>query len=163
MSPTLTELGNELDFDAGYARLRDLPDDQGDETRVYSSTGEHALKGVIAELSDTPAESGRRLTANNELHKQVYSVLEDDGWADRLHERKFRLLVPPSPRRAATSGPFSGRTAELATLEPVPLTGPDDDGIVVESVAADSFTGNQGRLSLGGLEWSDWAHLEVAV
>jgi len=54
-------------------------------------------------------------------------------------------------------------TAEVIALEPVPLSDPDDNGTVVESVAADAVTGEQGRLALGGLAWSDWVPLNVAV
>ena len=87
----------------------------------------------------------------------------DEGWADRLNERKFRLLVPPPTVDTAAPGVPAEPTAEVIALEPVPLSDPDDNGTVVESVAADAVTGEQGRLALGGLAWSDWVPLNVAV
>src|SRR5689334_9477945 len=86
--------GHELIMEPLYRRMWDLAQPQDDGSRVYVSTGRQALKWLIAELAGTPAKSGKTLPANNAMRRQVHEVLEA-GWAERLNQRTFRLLITP--------------------------------------------------------------------
>jgi len=150
---TLTSGTYVLDFDALYARLWAVADDLGDGSRLYTSEGETALKWLIAELAGTPAESGRTVPHNNALRRQVHAVLVDEGWAYRVNERKFRLLVTPthlSERAVADAG-----DPELVD-DPVPLDDPDDEGVTVDGVSSGSLADDTGHITVGGVEWSGW-------
>ncbi len=97
MPPTLRAATYELEFDDLYARMWDIAtDDRGDQTRLYEPAPRDALKWLIADLSGTPAESGRTTPENDAIRRQVHRVLKDEGWAERLSETRFRLLRPPS-------------------------------------------------------------------
>jgi hypothetical protein len=157
---TLTTGTYALDFHALYARLWMVADDLGDGTRLYSSEGETALKWLIADLAGTPAESGRTAQHNNALRRQVHALLVDEGWADRVNERKFRLLVTPAhliePAAADTDDPWP-------VDEPVPLDDPDDEGVTVDEFPAGALADHKGYITVGGVEWSGWTTLSDAV
>jgi len=155
---TLSALGYELDFAALYSRLWEVSEDLGDGTRLYTSFGDQALKWIIADLSGTPAESGKTMEANDSIRQQIYATFKEAGWADRIGQRKFRLLVEPRDASGQVGVPETSEDGQL-----VPLSDPEDDGTVVEAVAASAVTDEGGRLSLGGLHWSDWVPLSTAV
>ncbi|WP_239456563.1 protein NO VEIN domain-containing protein [Nocardioides solisilvae] len=96
MPPLLTSHGYELDFDEVYFLMWHAASGDEDGTRLYVSSGEEALKWLIAELAGTPAESGVTLPANDALRSQVHELLEAEGWAERLGTRTFRLLREPN-------------------------------------------------------------------
>ena len=157
---TLTSGTYVLDFDALYARLWAVADDLGDGTRLYTSEGETALKWLIADLAGTPAEPGRTVPHNNVLRRHVHAVLVNDGWADRVNERRFRLLVAPAhiSKPAAADADVPGLVDD-----PVPLDDPDDEGVTVDEVPAGSLADDTGHISVGGVEWSGWTTLTDAV
>jgi hypothetical protein len=157
---TLTSGRYALDFHALYARLWALSDDLGDGTRLYISEGEKALKWLIAELAGTPAEAGRTLGHNNALRRQVYAMLVEEGGADRVNERKFRLLMAPTPPFPSDAPQADGREG---VDEPVPLDDPDDEGVRVGEVPAGAVADDTGNVTAGGVEWSPWTVLAEAV
>ena len=84
-----------LDVSELYARMWDAAEESADGGRLYVSQGDASLNWLIAELAGTPAEVGKTLPANNAIRKQVHAFLIEEGWADRINERQFRLLLPP--------------------------------------------------------------------
>ena len=157
---TLTSGTYALDFHALYARLWALSEDLGDGTRLYISEGEHALKWLIAGLAGTPAETGRTLSHNDALRKQVHAMLVEEGWADRVNERRFRLLSAPTPPGASDAPQADG--LEVGG-KPVPLDDPDDDGVNIGEVPAGALADDTGNVTAGGVEWSPWTVLTDAV
>jgi hypothetical protein len=149
-----------LEFETLYARLWDLGDDLGDGSRLYTSQDRTALKWIIKELSGTPAEPGKTLPHNNELRKQVHARLFGDGWADRVNERKFRLLVPPG---AAELPRPAGDVPPAWAGEPVPLDDPEDQGVPVDDIPADAWADEAGAITVGGVVWSAWCPLSHAA
>jgi alkylated DNA nucleotide flippase Atl1 len=96
MPPILRAATYELDFDVLYARMWEIAiSDRGDATRLYAPAPGEALKWLIAELAGTPAESGRTMPENDAIRREAHRVLEDEGWAERLSETRFRLLRLP--------------------------------------------------------------------
>lgn len=90
---------------------------------------------------------GRTVGDNNRLRKLVHAKLVDEGWADRVNERRWRLLVPPAGAEAA----------------PVPLDDADGHGTQVEDVPAEAVSDKAGVLALGSLVWSAWMILPSAA
>lgn len=148
-----------LDFQELYARLWDLAEDLGDGTRLYVSEGDASLKWIIAELSGTPAEAGRKLRDNNALRKQTHVLLAEGGWAERISERKFRLLLQPGP--STDEGKVVDASAPDG--EPLLIDDSEDEGVAVDEVPADRVTGASGGIDLGEAEWSGWTTLTAAV
>lgn len=143
-----------LQFEDLYARVWALAAEQSDGTRVYVSAGEEALKWLIQDLTGTPTENGKTLTDNHSLRKQFIAAMVDSGWADRIGERRYVLLVPP-PRGVAA--------ATTTGAEPVPLEDLDDHGTLVDEVPAEVVSDASGDLVLGGASWSSWVSLSEAV
>lgn len=157
---TLTSGTYTLDFKSLYARMWALANDLSDGTRLYTSQGENALKWLIAELADTPADSGRTLGHNNALRKQVHTTLVDEGWADPVNQRKFRLLVAPTCSGASDAPRLDG----VESLDDrIPLDDPDDEGGAVEMVPAGAVADDAGHITAGGVEWSAWTPLTDVV
>lgn len=115
--------------------------------RIYTSTGEQALKWVIAELCGAPAETGKSRSANADLRHQIHHLLVQEGWADRLSQRRFHLVADPASR------------AE----RPAAAVDPGDSGETVEAVSVDAVVDENDHLTVGGLAWSHWTDLAVAA
>ncbi|WP_341229185.1 hypothetical protein [Nocardioides salarius] len=153
-SRPLTSGSYSLRFEDLYSRVWDLGTEQADGTRVYVSAGDAALKWLIQELTGTPAESGRTRTDNHALRKQFIATMVDDGWADRVGERRYVLLTPP---------PSGGASEDPDGDKPVPLEDPDDHGTPVDEVPTAVVAGPAGDLVLADATWSAWTTLAEAV
>jgi hypothetical protein len=144
----------ELDLDALYRRMWAIGvDDRGDGTRLFRPRpgGNEALKWLIADLAGTPVDPVRMMPANNELRRQVHGALVDLGWADRLTQASFRLLVDPvDPLDVDPGGTPS-------------VDDPDDSGAPVEDVNVEALTDDADHLVLAGLPWSTWTPLGEAA
>jgi len=148
-----------LDVSELYARMWDAAEESADGGRLYVSQGDASLKWLIAELAGTPAEVGKTLPANNAIRKQVHAFLIEEGWADRINERQFRLLLPPD-RPTGRCTAIDGRAA---AGEPVPADDPDDEGVRIDELPAEQVTDGSGGIALGSAEWSAWTVLSVAA
>mgnify|MGYP000047047082 FL=1 len=144
-----------VDFHELYERMWIAAEDLGDGSRLYVSYGNAALKWLIAELAGTPAEAGRALPDNSAIRGQMHALLIEEGWADRINQRSFRLLVRPN---AVTDH----GVAEYGTPPLLPAGDPEDEGVCVEDVPLEQVTDDAGTLVLGGVEWSDWTPLADA-
>lgn len=148
-----------LDFSEVYERLWDVAEDVGDGSRLYVSQGDVSLKWIIADLAGAPAEAGRTLPDNNAIRQQIHMLLVDEGWADRISERRFRLLLPPD----RPSGRNPATDARASASEPVPAEDPADAGVRIEELPAERVTDASGAITLGGVDWSRWTALAVAA
>lgn len=160
MSEPLEAHGYVLDFDALVEQMWELAEGSDDGEWIYSSHDDRAMKWLIAEMSGTPAESGVTLDANDALRQQAYERLESEGWAERLGQRRFRMLRYPGVEESRHI---------LCTWNP----GPDDSDQYtheewdefVESVddALEDDNGIRGRWSVGrrvrGIDPGDTAYL----
>lgn len=96
---------------------------------------------------------------NNALRRRVYGVLVDEGWADRVSEQKFRLLVAP-----AHLGEGAAASGTLGTVDCAdPLDDPEDEGFRVEAVRTGSLADDTGHIALGAVAWSGWTSLADAA
>lgn len=133
-----------------YDRMWEIGEELADGTRLFRprSGGREALKWLIADLSGTPADSGKKMPANHGLRQAAHVRLQERGWAERINQVSFRLLRDPNSSEA---------------FVPVDTSrGSEDEGEVIVDVTTEDVTATD-RLRLGDFEWSTWHTLDVAA
>jgi len=93
------------------------------------------------------------------MRDSTHTLLVNEGWADRINERKFRLLLRPD----RSSGRSAATDARASAAEPVPAEDPEDAGVRVQELPVHRVTDASGAIALGGAEWSSWTALAVAA